>query len=157
MLKQIKYGNAYPLWKMLWPGRDDIKPMSSMTDLHDWDMNIYEKYEPIFFGIYTDDTNELVAVNSCHPTSETRMRSRGLYVKSEYTGNGLAQGLLQHTIDYSRNEGYEVLWSIPRLTALKSYTSVGFIETGDRWSGEAWKSDGVPQTQTNAYAEIKLK
>jgi len=161
MLREITFEEIKPLWELLWPGRDDIAAMSSLTHegddvWEDTDMSIYDKYEPIFFGVYTDDTNELVAVNSCHPTSETRMRSRGLYVKLGYTGKGLAQGLLHHTVNYSRDNGFKVVWSLPKEKAIKTYTSAGFEIIGETRYGETWPSSGVMQYGTNYYVEKKL-
>jgi len=161
MIREITFEEIKPLWELLWPGRDDIAAMSTLTHegddvWEDTDMSIYEKYSPIFFGIFTDDTNELVAVNSCHPTSETRMRSRGLYVKIGYGGKGLGQFILQHTIDYSRNNNFEVLWSLPREKAIKTYNAVGFEIVGELHEGETWPSSGVMQYGTNYYVEKKL-
>jgi len=158
MLKEITFEEIKLMWELLWPGRDDIRPMSSMLN-HDpaaFDMTIYKKYEPTFFGIFTDDTNELVAVNSCHPTTDTRMRSRGLFVKVGYGGKGLGQFILQHTINYAKDKGFEVIWSIPRKTAIKTYTAVGFVEQGEPIHGDSHPVSGVMQQEWNYYVEKKL-
>ena len=158
MLREITFEEAFPLWCMLWPGRDDIKPMSSMIDNDlNIDMTIYEKYSPTFFGAFTDDTNELVGVNSCHPTSDTRMRSRGLYVKFGYGGKGIGQMLLHTTINFAKEKDFEILWTCPRKGAEKTYMSVGFELIGDPVTNESYLSSGVMQQSTNYYAELKLK
>lgn len=157
MIREITFEEIKPVWERLWVGRDDISPMSSMQDMYTIDMTVYDKYEPTFFGIFTDDTNELVAVNSCHPTTDTRVRSRGLYVKPGYGGKGLGQFILQYTINYSRDMGYEILWTLPREKALKTYLAVGFETIGDFVYGDSWRVNGVMQQESNIYAEIKLK
>ena len=156
MLKEITFDEIKPLWERLWVGRDDIRPMSSMLDVDDWDLSIYVKYSPTFFGVFTDDTNELIAVNSCHPTTDTHMRSRGLYVKVGYTGKGLGQSLLQHTIKYARDKGYQVIWSMPRDTAMKTYTSAGFKQTGEIFTKDSYMVSGVMQQGTNYRVELEL-
>ena len=156
MLKEITFEEIKPMWEKLWPGRDDIKPMSSMTDNDDYDLAIYDKYKPIFWGVFTDDTNELIAVNSGHPTSDTRFRSRGLYVKPGYGGKGLGQLLLKTTIDHAIKEGFETIWSLPKKTALKTYEAVGFT-CDEGFYGPQWSASGVIQEGWNCYAELKLK
>lgn len=158
MIREITFEEIKPMWELLWPGRDDIKPMSSMSN-HDpnaIDMTIYDKYEPTFFGIFTDDTNELVAVNSCHPTTDKRMRSRGLFVKVGYGGKGLGQFILQCTINYAKDKGFAVIWSIPRKTAIKTYTAVGFVEQGEPIYCDSYPTSGVMQQELNYYVEKKL-
>lgn len=163
MLKEITFEEIYPMWEKLWPGRDRIKPITSMINNREYDMSIYDKaedsegyYSGVFFGVFTDDTNELVAVNSGHQTSDTRFRSRGLYVKPGYGGNGLGQLLLQTTVDFAKLKGFEVIWSLPRSTAFKTYEAVGFIcSVGEE--EHSYTASGTEVRLLNHYAEMKLK
>lgn len=165
MLREITFEEIYPMWCVLWPGRDKIKPVTSMVD---WrtdtcDMSLYDKaaarqeyYYPVFYGIFTDDTNELIGVNSGAQTGDTRFRSRGLYVKPGYQGRGLGQLLLQTVIDFAREKDFEVIWSLPKKQALKTYEAVGY-ECDEGYYGNTWPANGVMQSGWNCYAEMKLK
>ena len=165
MLREITFEEIYPIWERLWPGRDKIKPVTTMIDHRNYDMDIYDKadnkeglYAGVFWGIFTDDTNELVAVNSGHQTSDTHFRSRGLYVKPGYAGKGLAQVLLTQTINCARENNFSVCWSIPRKTAYKTYRSAGFtIHEEEEYEGDRWVRCGVMEKGLNSYATIKLK
>ena len=163
MIRQITFEEIYPMWEMLWPGRDDIKPYNSMIDADNFDMSIHDKvkagegyYGGVFWGVFTDDTNELVAVNGGQQSSDTHFRSRGLYVKFGYGGKGLAQLLLRTTANFAREKRFDILWSYPRQSAFKTYEAVGF-EIGEVRYDESYAASGVMQHQWNAYAELKLK
>lgn len=157
MIREITFEEIRPLWELLWPGRDDIRPMSSMIDNKDHDISIYEKYTAKYWGVFTDDTHELIACNSGHPTSDTRFRSRGLYVKFGYGGKGLGQLLLKITIEHAIKEGFETIWSCPRESAMKTYQAVGFVCDEPREEKEAWPASGIMQSVRGCYAELKLK
>lgn len=165
MLREITFEEIYPMWEMLWPGRDVIRPVTSMIDHKNYDMDIYEKaynkeglYAGVFWGIFTDDTNELVAVNSGHQTSDTHFRSRGLYVRTAYTGKGLAQALLAQTIKCAKDNNFSVCWSMPRKAAYKTYRSAGFtIHEDEEHEGDTWMKSGVMQQGINCYATMNLK
>jgi GNAT superfamily N-acetyltransferase len=86
-------------------------------------------YPATFFGIF--DQDKLVAVNSGHLTTQQEYRSRGLWVDPNYRGMGLAQIILLSTIDQAKQEGVDMVWSIPRLTALPAYERAGFKTVGD--------------------------
>ena len=121
------------IWETkLWPGRSDIKSMSSMTDTFTYDLSIYEKYKPEFYGIIDTDIHEVVGVNSGHQTADGIFRSRGLYVDPAYRGRGLGISLLRYTIHRAKEcHGCHTVWSYPKDTALKTYTSVGFVPYTD--------------------------
>ena len=163
MIRQITFEEIYPLWERLWPGRDNITPYNSMTGADSWDLTIHDKvkagegyYGGVFWGVFTDDTNELIACNGSQQTSETIFRSRGLYVKPGYAGKGLGQLLLRTTAQFAANTGFEKIWSYPRKAAFKTYKAAGFT-IGEVRYDESYVSSGVMQHQWNAYAEMKLK
>ena len=123
-----------PVWQhKLWPHRQSaIEPQSAMTWPHTGmpdpiDMKIFE-YQPVFWGAYR--SLKLVAVNSGHRTSDTQYRSRGLWVDPDYRCQGIAQQLFEHCQQQAISENCEMLWSIPRRTALRAYEKFGFQTSG---------------------------
>ena len=132
---KITFEDILPLWKTeLWPNRESaIEPMSVMTwpyegDPDEYDMSIMEKFQPTFVGVEID--GKLVGVNSGHRTSDRHYRSRGIWVSPAYRELGIAQTLFNLTELQAITEGCEMLWSIPRETALSSYTRFGFETVG---------------------------
>ena len=166
MISEITFEEIYPLWEKLWPGRDLIRPSTSMLDWKKTDIKLYQyaaegldHYAPVFWGIYAEDESKhvrLIACNSGHQTSPTRYRSRGLYVHPSFCRKGLAQALLKHTIQYAKEHNFETVWSLPREVALKTYEAVGFETKVGEVEG-VWESSGVKQYERNCYAEINLK
>ena len=104
---------------MTWPFEGNPEPI---------DMNVFT-YEPTFLGAYID--NELVGVNSGHRTTNEQYRSRGIWVDPDYRKRGVSQMLFLMTAHQAKVEGCEMLWSIPRKTALPAYTKFGFETVGD--------------------------
>jgi GNAT superfamily N-acetyltransferase len=78
--------------------------------------------------VYID--NQLVGVNSGHRTSDTQYRSRGIWVDPAHRGKGVAQQLFMMTEYQAQVENCEMIWSIPRKTALSAYTNFGFQTVG---------------------------
>jgi GNAT superfamily N-acetyltransferase len=151
--QQITFEQILPVWQhKLWPNRVSlIETHSAMTwplsnPNQPYDMNVFN-YPVYFFGIY--DQDKLIAVNSGHLTTETEFRSRGLWVDPFYRGKKLAQQILLATIDQAKQEDAEMIWSIPRLTALPAYERVGFKTVGDR------VDEGV-EFGPNIYCELNL-
>ncbi len=93
-----------------------------------YDMNIFE-YSPIFWGVYIN--NKLVGVNSGHRTTDTQYRSRGIWVNQQYRKSGISQMLFNMTAHQAILEGCDMIWSIPRKSALPAYTKFGFETVGD--------------------------
>jgi len=125
-IKDLTYDEILDVWKNhLWKDRTDpIKPMSSMLLEGGFDMEIYKIYQPFFSGLFVDGL--LVGVNSCHLTSPTQMRSRGLFIVEKYRKNGFAQRLLKAVEEQAISCGCSLVWSYPRLTALSTYERFGF-------------------------------
>ena len=134
LTRKISFETILPIWQNeLWPNRQSaIEPMSAMT----WpfegshepiDMSIFD-YTPTFWGVYIDD--KLVGVNSGHRTANVQYRSRGIWVDPDYRGRGIAQMLFSMTEHQALVEGCLLVWSIPRKTALSSYTKFGFETVG---------------------------
>ncbi|MDA8915589.1 GNAT family N-acetyltransferase [bacterium] len=134
LTRKISFDTILPIWKNeLWSDRTSaIETHSAMT----WpfegapdpiDMNIFD-YKPTFWGVYIDD--KLVGVNSGHRTNHTQYRSRGIWVDPDYRGRGIAQQLFTLTEHQALVEDCLLLWSIPRKTALSSYTKFGFETVG---------------------------
>ena len=132
---KISFEDILPIWEnKLWPNRESaIEGVSAMTWPYEGnpdpiDMNIFE-YQPTFYGVYMD--GKLVGVNSGHKTSDTQYRSRGIWVDPAYRKRGVAQLLFVLTEHQARIEKCEMIWSIPRKTALTAYTKFGFTTVGD--------------------------
>lgn len=130
----IPFDKILPIWKeKLWPNRlSPIETHSAMTWPYDGnplthDMDIFN-YNPTFFGVYNDD--KLIGVNSGHRTRKNSYRSRGIWVDPEYRSQGIAQKLFEMTEHQARQEGCDMIWSIPRKSALSAYTNFGFETVG---------------------------
>ena len=152
-VQQITFEQILPIWhNKLWPNRVSIvETHSAMTWPYthinkSYDATVFS-YPTTFFGIY--DQNKLIAVNSGHLTTQQEFRSRGLWVDPDYRGKKLAQQILLATIDQAKQEGAEMVWSIPRLTALPAYEKVGFNTVGERID------EGV-EFGPNIYCYLKL-
>jgi GNAT superfamily N-acetyltransferase len=135
-VKTISFEEICSIWsEKLWPNRvSKIETHSAMTWPHThpnqpYSMDVFN-YPATFFGIY--DLDKLIAVNSGHLTTQQEYRSRGLWVDPDYRGMGLAQIILLATIDQAKQEGAEMIWSIPRLTAVSAYERAGFKTVGNR-------------------------
>ena len=141
IIKKINFETILPIWQStLWLHRQsEIEPMSAMTwpyegDPDPIDMDIFANYAPTFWGVY--DGNKLVGVNSGHRSSEFHYRSRGIWVDPTYRGKSISSILFDQIQIQAVDEGCEMLWSIPRKTALKAYTKFGFSTVGDYISTE---------------------
>lgn len=134
-IERLNFEKIKSIWQTkLWPNRTSaIETHSAMT----WpfegnpdpiNMDIFN-YPASFWGAYLD--NKLVGVNSGHKTTDKQYRSRGVWVDPEYRKRGVAQMLFLMTAHQAKVEGCEMLWSIPRKTALPAYTKFGFETVGD--------------------------
>lgn len=146
-----RFRDVVPLWEKLWPNEDKrhLKIMSSMqwiTQDSDYNMEVYEIYDPTFFGIRVDGV--LVGINSGHRSSEKHYRSRGLYVEPEYRKQGFASLLLQATIEQAKKEKCEMVWSVPRRSAETVYLKEGFIQRTP-WLDEYYSGE-------NCYVNLKI-
>lgn len=103
--------------------------MNDMTYLGGHDRQIYEKYKPSFFVFEINE--EIVAINSCHKSSDDAMRSRGLWVKPEYRRQGITRKLFNAIFDEALSQRCKYVWSLPRKTALVAYEASGFVKTSD--------------------------
>ena len=147
MIKLIDYTDIYSVWTTyLWPGRLDIKQMSSMQYISGYNIKIYDMYDAYFFAYFIDDT--IVGVNSSHRSSDTEFRSRGLYVFEKYRNKGIGKKLLEYSIDLGKLEGCKTCWSVPRKIALSTYLAAGFKQTTDFFKTET--------SAENCYVSINL-
>ena len=134
-LYNISFETICHVWqKHLWQNRvSPIETHSAMTWPFDgnpieYDMDIFN-YEPNFFAIF--QRQEIVGVNSGHRTKDNIYRSRGIWVRPEYRKKGISKMLFDETEKQARNEGCNMIWSIPRKSALPAYTKFGFETVGD--------------------------
>ena len=133
--KRISFDTILNVWENeLWPDRQSpIETHSAMTwpfegTPDEYDMSIFD-YKPYFHGSYVDD--KLVGVNSGHQTSNKHFRSRGIWVHPDYRRMRVAQNLFYATQFEARLKGCNMLWSIPRKTALSAYLAFGYMTVGD--------------------------
>jgi GNAT superfamily N-acetyltransferase len=133
--ERLNFKTIESIWSTkLWPSRTSaIESHSAMTwpfegNPDSIDMDIFN-FPATFWGVYLD--NKLVGVNSGHKTTDEQYRSRGIWVNPEYRKRGVAQMLFLMTAHQAKIEGCEMLWSIPRKTALPAYTKFGFETVGD--------------------------
>lgn len=152
VIKRITFNEILPLWQSkLWPDRQSaIEPVSAMTwpfegDPQPINMSIFE-YEPTFWGAYVD--NKLVGVNSGHRTNASQYRSRGIWVDPAYRMHGISQQLFTMTEHQAAVEKCEMVWSIPRKTALHAYTKFGFNTVGDFF--------GTETAEANIYVKKQI-
>ncbi len=140
LFKKIQFSEILPVWKNnLWPQRESlIETHSAMTwpfqgDPEPIDMKIFE-FNPVFWGAYLD--NKLVGVNSGHKTSHTQYRSRGIWVDINHRRQGIAQTLFTLTQHQAQIEKCDMMWSMPRISALGVYLTHGFICQGNTFGTE---------------------
>jgi len=155
LTKRITFEEILPIWETkLWPGRESaIETHSVMTWPHsmvyfqreEYDMSIFN-YDAHFWGTFID--GDLVGVNSGHLTSNTEYRSRGIWVDPSFRGKGIAQILLQMTNHSAVMSGADMIWTMPRKTALSSYTRFGFKTVGDFF--------GTETAEANIYAYLEI-
>jgi GNAT superfamily N-acetyltransferase len=134
-IERLTFKQINDIWSThLWPARESaIESHSAMTwpfegAPEEYDMNVF-KYPATFWGLFIDE--KLVGVNSGHKTSDTQYRSRGIWIEPEHRGKGYADKLFAMTQHQAILEGCEMIWSIPRKTALPAYTKFGFETVGD--------------------------
>jgi predicted GNAT family acetyltransferase len=134
-IERLTFEQITSVWQNhLWPDRESpIESHSAMTwpfegNPEQYDMNVFN-YPATFWGVYID--NKLVGVNSGHKTTDTQYRSRGIWVDPEYRKQGVAQNLFNMTEHRAILEKCNMIWSLPRKTALPAYTKFGFETVGD--------------------------
>lgn len=137
---KISFEQIVRIWQNeLWPDRQSpIETHSAMTWPYSWpekeiNMEIFN-YDATFFGVFSKQ--KLIGVNSGHRSSEVEYRSRGIWVDPAFRKTGVSQLLFEMTEDQAMSEGCEMIWSIPRKTALKAYTKFGFQTVGDYFGTE---------------------
>ncbi|MCP4832515.1 MAG: GNAT family N-acetyltransferase [Gammaproteobacteria bacterium] len=140
LFKRIEFSEILPVWQcLLWPDRESVIethsamawPCSDNPD--EIDMKIFE-YQPTFWGAYRE--NKLVGVNSGHRTTLSQYRSRGIWVDPDHRRQGIAQTLFALTEHQAVLEKCEMMWSMPRISALGVYQTHGFICQGNVFETE---------------------
>lgn len=131
----ISFETICHIWqKHLWQNRvSPIETHSAMTWPYDgnpleFDMDIF-KYDPSFFGVFHN--GRIIGVNSGHRTKDNIYRSRGIWVDPESRKKGISQLLFDATEKQAIKEGCNMIWSIPRESALPAYTKFGFETIGN--------------------------
>ena len=133
------FDEIHKFWRDgLWPGRKtDIESVNAIvfnryiletcgnvSISKDW--TIFDWSKPTFFVMKEQETKKIVGVNSGFKTGDKTYRSRGIYVLPEYRGNRLSRILLENTIQQAKEEQCNLIWSLPRASAMIAYEGVGF-------------------------------
>ena len=152
LFKRIDFLDILPVWKHhLWPHRESpIETHSAMTwpysdNTQTIDMSIFE-FEPVFWGAFLN--HAIVGVNSGHRTTLSQYRSRGIWVDPGHRRQGIAQTLFALTEHQAVLEKCEMMWSMPRISALKSYVKSGFEIQGEKFVTET--------SRENVYVSKKI-
>jgi GNAT superfamily N-acetyltransferase len=134
-IKEITFEETLPFWKELWYPKTDIQKRSGRL-LAGFNRSIItnDDIEVTFFGAEVDD--KIVGVNSGYSPNDFSYRSRGLFVLPEYRHKGIAQRLLKATEENANKNCLVMIWSMPRITALKTYLNFGFVRISDFFDGE---------------------
>ena len=138
-IEQISWSDIAPVWRFqLWPDRSSlIETHSAMTwpwtSDTEYDMSIFDQ-PATYWGAY--ENHILVGVNSGHGTTDSEYRSRGLWVDPDWRLKGIGRDLLEHTSNYASEQGYAMIWSLPRVCSIKTYLSAGFQEVGEPLTSE---------------------
>jgi GNAT superfamily N-acetyltransferase len=139
-IRHIDFDTILPIWRdQLWPGRvSPIMPVSPMKYLGGYDTKIYNKYTDlaVYFGMYDDETNDLIGVFSGHPTSPDRFRARGLFVMPLYRGIGLGRQLVKAVISEAKSYGADFIWCLPRVNNVKFFEQCGFAPVSNSFNDE---------------------
>ncbi len=130
MLKIIDFNTIQPIWQNeLWTGRTSlIEPVSVINETGTIDMNILTNI-PTFYGYYVHDW--LVGVNSCFRTSTGAMRSRGLWVHTEFRGKGIGTKLILDMIPSAKENQITKIWTMARHSSVDFYLRMGFEKYGE--------------------------
>ena len=125
-IRKIPFDECKNKWaSTLWKGRQNIKPTNSITFELSRDSSLETVAVASFWGIFFE--GELVGVNSGFGTSRELFRSRGLWVDEPFRGQNLSGKLFSAISEFALASGYQKIWSLPRKSALKSYTKNGFV------------------------------
>lgn len=141
--EESTFEEIYDFWRDgLWPGRKTpIEPLNAIvynryllenygnvSISKDW--TIFDWSKPTFFVMKDEKTKKIVGVNSGFKTDVNVYRSRGIYVLPEHRGFRLSRILLENTIQQAKRENCDIIWSLPRASAMIVYEGVGFRRVG---------------------------
>lgn len=145
IIEHIYWNQIQPVWRYnLWPDRQSpIESHSAMTwpfnnNQPSHDMRVFD-YKPFFIGAFLND--KLIGVNSGHRSNINHFRSRGLWVHPDHRKCGVAQLLFAETERLAVAESCNLVWSMPRKTALSAYQRFGFNTVGGFFGTETAESN----------------
>ena len=123
----IDYKVIIPYWDILWPDQEH-KQHSAMLMRGGHDSDIHTKYK--WRGWAVKERGQIIGVMCGHKSSSREYRTRGLWVKEEMRGRGVAKLLFEAAERQARAECCRWLWSYPRLQALGAYQKAGYESYG---------------------------
>ena len=124
-ITEISFEEILPIWsQLLWPSRKSLIEETSVIKLGGGYEMDYLQHPATFFGYKKGAC--LAGVVSCFPTAKNEFRLRGLFVRPEHRGQGLAKALVQKTALFSLHQGGQKMWSLPRVENKPVYAKLGF-------------------------------
>jgi GNAT superfamily N-acetyltransferase len=136
-IELVDFATVLPLWReQLWPNRQSpIESHSAMRWPNTWShtMTVFD-HSAFFYAAYSN--NEIVGVNSAHWVEHTWWRSRGLWVHPDHRGRALGIHLLREASRTAKKNGASMIWSLPRLTSLKTYSRAGYVQVSEALNTE---------------------
>lgn len=137
-----------PIWRnKLWSDQYKFEPTSCMIYPRGYDIEIPNKYSPVFFAAEFD--GQIIGVYSGHRTSSEHFRARGLYVDPNFRGQGISRMLLKLLIKEAVAQQTKLLWTTPRQVSWPAYESLGFTQDSE------FMHEGF-RYGPNCYASLKL-
>ena len=125
--RYLTWEEAREIWvTKLWPGRDDVEPITSMKYLGGYDLSLKNEAVHFLGATYNDIP---VGVNSYTRTGKSQWRSRGLWVDKEWRRLGVASGIMRGMFADILNRGGTTVWTLPRQDSYGFYAQMGFIQT----------------------------
>lgn len=122
-------------------GYEGLLPQDYLDGLEDWRWN--SKFTGLPGSFVITDGDKIVGHSCARPSADEAMSGWGevwtLYVLPEYWGKGYGRALLQNSVDWLREQGFErvYLWALDtNIRARRFYEKQGFRENGDTISCE---------------------
>ncbi len=136
VLGRVSEDRGLDVWRTeLWPGRNNIRPLSSMTWDHfnktaGTDISIYNKYQARFWAML-DRSDNIKAIAAGHQVDNSYYRTRGIWVASDVRGGGLISCVLWAVCREAADLGCSIVWTLPRKKALNAYIRAGFTQDSE--------------------------
>ena len=135
-LQRVNEDRGLDVWRSeLWPGREKIRSLSSMTWDHaiktaSTDTSIYKKYRASFWAM-VNKSDDIKAIAAGHQIDNSYYRTRGIWVANDVRGGGLITCVLWAVCREAAELGCSIVWTLPRKKALNAYLRAGFNQDSE--------------------------